>query len=273
MGDILGRARGLVRTVALSAATAAGAVAVVARTTPWPSALVIRAVFDRGAARSSAALAGTSRATSSRSSTRHTTSPRPTGGSTSSGHLATSRCRRSSGCTAGPSCPDRRATSPTTSGCSPAVGSRRSVSTTRSPPARATRRPSSRWPPRSPTSSTTPTGSASTRRASSSPGDSAGAQIAAQVALLVTDAGYATEVGIEVAVPPSSLRVSCSSGAYDFRLARTSRLGSWLVESPRHLVIPRLRARRHDERTTRQGSVPAARLALVPADLRLGRKR
>ena len=47
----------LVRTVALSAATAAGAVAVVARTTPWPSALVIRAVFDRGAARSSAALA------------------------------------------------------------------------------------------------------------------------------------------------------------------------------------------------------------------------
>src|SRR6476620_12233516 len=57
MGDILGRARNLVRTVALSAATAAGAVAVVARTTPWPSALVIRAVFDRGAARSSAALA------------------------------------------------------------------------------------------------------------------------------------------------------------------------------------------------------------------------
>src|SRR6476469_1767395 len=56
MGDIL-RARGLVRTAALSAATAAGAVAVGARATPWPSALVIRAVFDRGAARSSAALA------------------------------------------------------------------------------------------------------------------------------------------------------------------------------------------------------------------------
>src|SRR6476660_10408894 len=57
MGDILGRARGLVRTAALSAATAAGSVAVGARTTPWPCARMIRAVFDRGAARSSAALA------------------------------------------------------------------------------------------------------------------------------------------------------------------------------------------------------------------------
>lgn len=57
VGEILGRACGLARTVALSAATAAGAVAVVARTTPWPSALMIRAVFGPGAARSGAALA------------------------------------------------------------------------------------------------------------------------------------------------------------------------------------------------------------------------
>ena len=56
MGGIVDRTRGLARRVALGAATAAGALAVAARTTPWPSALVIRAVFDRGAARASAAL-------------------------------------------------------------------------------------------------------------------------------------------------------------------------------------------------------------------------
>src|SRR6476469_11236393 len=46
----------LARRVALGTATAAGALVLTARTTPWPSALLIRAVFDRGAAHASAAL-------------------------------------------------------------------------------------------------------------------------------------------------------------------------------------------------------------------------
>src|SRR4051794_20430513 len=56
MGGIVDRTRGLARRVALGTATAAGALLVTARTTPWPSALLIRAVFDRGAGRASAAL-------------------------------------------------------------------------------------------------------------------------------------------------------------------------------------------------------------------------
>ena len=87
-------------------------------------------------------------------------------------------------------------------------------------------------------------------------GDSAGAQIAAQVALLVTDPAYAAEVGIDVAVPPSSLRgLVLFCGAYDFRLARGStRLGSWLVDTAIWSYLGS--SRRHDERTTRQGTVP-----------------
>src|SRR6476620_847565 len=56
MGGVTDRAGGVGRLGVLSAAAAAGALAV-ARATPWPSALAIRAVFDRGATRASEALA------------------------------------------------------------------------------------------------------------------------------------------------------------------------------------------------------------------------
>ena len=57
-------------------------------------------------------------------------------------------------------------------------------------------------------------------------------------------------------VPPSSLRgLVLFCGAYDFRLARgTSRLGSWLVDTAIWSYLGS--SRRHDERTTRQGTVP-----------------
>src|SRR6476659_5705231 len=233
MGDILGRARGLVRTVALSAATAAGAVAVVARTTPWPSALVIRAVFDRGAARSSAALA------------RHVpgdlveivdeaydiaspdgrldvfrpprTEPLPTvvwvhGGafvSGSKGDVANYlRVLAGRGFTT--------------------VGVDYSIA------------PGSRYP--------TPVKQVAAAldhlvdhadRLGVDParivlaGDSAGAQIAAQVALLASDAAYAKDVGIDVGVPAGALKgLVLFCGAYDFTLAQGStRLGSWLIDT------------------------------------------
>ena len=56
MGGIVDRTRGLARTAALGVATAAGALLVAARTTPWPSALLVRAVFGRGAARAIGAI-------------------------------------------------------------------------------------------------------------------------------------------------------------------------------------------------------------------------
>ncbi len=222
-------------------ATAAGAVAVAARTTPWPSALVIRAVFDRGAARASAALAGTSRATSSRSSTRHTTSPRPTGGSTSSGHAATSRCRRSSGCTVAPSCrdPSRDVANYLR------VLAGRGLTTVGVDYSIA---PGSRYP--------TPVKQVAAAlahlvdhadRLGVDParvvlaGDSAGAQIAAQVALLVTDPAYAAEVGIEVDVPPSSLQgLVLFCGAYDFSARAGIDPPRQLARRHRDLVLPRV---------------------------------
>ena len=88
-------------------------------------------------------------------------------------------------------------------------------------------------------------------------GDSAGAQIAAQVALLVTDPTYAREVGIEVELPSSSLSgLVLFCGAYDFTLARGStRLGTWLIDTAIWSYLGS--TRRHDDRITRQGSVPA----------------
>src|SRR3954470_14213465 len=53
---VVDRSRGLARTAALGAVAAVGTIAVAARTTPWPSALALRAVFPRGAARTSTAL-------------------------------------------------------------------------------------------------------------------------------------------------------------------------------------------------------------------------
>src|SRR6478735_595209 len=87
-------------------------------------------------------------------------------------------------------------------------------------------------------------------------GDSAGAQIASQVGLLVSDAAYACDVGIDVDVPPGSLRgLVLFCGAYDFTLAQGStRLGGWLVDTAIWSYLGS--SRRHDERTTREGSVP-----------------
>src|SRR6478672_8738734 len=174
MSGIVDRTRGLVRRVALGTATAAGALLVTARTTPWPSALLIRAVFDRGAAHASAALE------------KHVpgdlvevvdeaydiASP--------DGRLDVFR-------------PPRTEPLPT------AVWVDYSIA------------PGSRYP--------TPVKQVAAAldhlvdhadRLGVDParivlaGDSAGAQIAAQVALLVTDPAYAADVGIDVALPPSS---------------------------------------------------------------------
>lgn len=63
-------------------------------------------------------------------------------------------------------------------------------------------------------------------------GDSAGAQLAAQVANIVTDPGYAAAVGIVPAIQPDQLRgVVLVSGAYDMQSATVSGNMSWLVNT------------------------------------------
>lgn len=63
-------------------------------------------------------------------------------------------------------------------------------------------------------------------------GDSAGAQIAAQVAALVTDAGYAARVGVDAPLTPEQLRAAVLfCGAYDLSLPRTSRLGGMFLST------------------------------------------
>jgi acetyl esterase/lipase len=86
-------------------------------------------------------------------------------------------------------------------------------------------------------------------------GDSAGAQIAAQVALLATDPDYAREVGIDVELPASALRgVVLFCGAYDFTLARgASGVGGWLVNTAIWSYLGS--SRRHDEGTQREGTI------------------
>ena len=95
-------------------------------------------------------------------------------------------------------------------------------------------------------------------------GDSAGAQIAAQVALLVTDPAYAAQVGIDVELEPSALRgLVLFCGAYDFGRARgSSRLGNWFIDTA---IRSYLGASRHDERTTRHGTVPLHVSPSLPA--------
>jgi acetyl esterase/lipase len=64
-------------------------------------------------------------------------------------------------------------------------------------------------------------------------GDSAGAQIAAQVAALASDVAYAQRVGIAAAIDRDQLvGTVLFCGAYDFDLVRgSSRLGSWLIDT------------------------------------------
>jgi acetyl esterase/lipase len=90
-------------------------------------------------------------------------------------------------------------------------------------------------------------------------GDSAGAQIAAQVASLVTDADYAGRVGVAVDLPSAGLRgVVLFCGAFDFELSQgSSRVGSWLVDTA---LWSYLGTRDHR-------SDPASALASVPQNL------
>lgn len=90
-------------------------------------------------------------------------------------------------------------------------------------------------------------------------GDSAGAQIAAQVASLVTDPDYAARVGIAVDLPPTSLRgVVLFCGAFDFELSHgSSKLGAWLIDTA---LWSYLGTRDHR-------SDPASALASVPQNL------
>lgn len=256
MGGIVDRTRDLARRVALATATAAGAMVVTARTTPWPSALVIRSVFGRGAGRASAALekhvpddlvevvdeaydiaSPDGRLDVFRPS-RH--EPLPTvvwvhGGafvSGSKGDVANYlRVLAGRGFTT--------------------VGVDYSIA------------PGSRYPtPVKQVAAALAHLADHADRLGIDPsrivlaGDSAGAQIAAQVALLVTDATYASDVGIDVDVPPESLRgLVLFCGAYDFTLAKgSSRLGSWLIDTAIWSYLGS--SRRHDERITRQVSVP-----------------
>jgi acetyl esterase len=256
MAGIVDRARGLARKVGLGTATAAGALLVTARTTPWPSALLIRAVFDRGAARASSALA------------RHV----PAGLvevvdeaydiASPDGRLDVFR-------------PARDEPLPTVvwvHGGAFVSGSKgdvanylrvlagRGLTTVGVDYSIA---PGSRYP--------TPVKQVAAAlahlvdhadRLGVDPGrivlagDSAGAQIAAQVALLVSDTAYAKDVGIDVELPAGALKgLVLFCGAYDFTLAQgSSRLGSWLVDTAIWSYLGS--SRRHDERTTRQGSVP-----------------
>jgi acetyl esterase/lipase len=64
-------------------------------------------------------------------------------------------------------------------------------------------------------------------------GDSAGSQVVAQVACLTTDVAYAEAVGIRTSLPAEHLRgLLLFCGAFDFDLARGSTpLGSWLVRT------------------------------------------
>lgn len=64
-------------------------------------------------------------------------------------------------------------------------------------------------------------------------GDSAGAQIAAQVAALASDPAYAERVGITTAISRDQLAGTVLfCGAFDFDLVRgSSRLGSWLIDT------------------------------------------
>ena len=257
MGGIVDRTRGLARRVALGVATAAGALVVTARTTPWPSALLIRAVFDRGAARASAALE------------KHVpgdlvevvdeaydiASP--------DGRLDVFR-------------PARDESLPTVvwvHGGAFVSGSKvdvanylrvlagRGLATVGVDYSIA---PGTRYPePVRQVAAALAHLVDHADRLGVDPGrivlagDSAGAQIAAQVALLVTDPSYAREVGIEVELPSAALRgVVLFCGAYDFALARGSnRLGTWLVDTAIWSYLGS--SRRHDERITRQGSVSA----------------
>ena len=63
-------------------------------------------------------------------------------------------------------------------------------------------------------------------------GDSAGAQLAAQVANIITDPTYAGEVGIQPQIDPAQLRgVVLVSGAYDMQAATVSGDMSWFVNT------------------------------------------
>ena len=256
MGGIVDRTRGLSRRVALGAATAAGALAVAARTTPWPSALVIRAVFDRGAARASASLE------------KHV--PRDLVEVTDEAYDVTSPDGRLD--VFRPVREEPLSTIVWVHGGAFVSGSKgdvanylrvlagRGLATVGVDYSIA---PGARYP--EPVRQVAAALAhlvdhadrlgVDTRRMVLA-GDSAGAQIAAQVALLVTDPDYAREVGIDVELPASSLRgLVLFCGAYDFTLAQGStRLGSWLIDTAIWSYLGS--SRRHDERTTRQGSVP-----------------
>lgn len=256
MGGVGDRGLGVARTAVLGAA-AAGAVAVAARVTPWLSALAIRAVFERGAARASAALE------------RHV--PRDLVEvldeaydiSSPDGRLDVFR-------------PERDRALPTVvwvhggafvSGSKGDVANYLRVLAGRGLTTVGVNysiAPGSRYP--------TPARQVAAALAHLLDhadrlgidsdrfvlaGDSAGAQIAAQVALLVTQPTYAREVGIDVELPPVALRgLVLFGGAFDFTLARgsTSR-STWLVDMAIRSYLGS--TRRHDEGSTRQGSVPA----------------
>src|SRR4051812_25935786 len=249
------RMRALSRTSALGAALATAAVAVAARVSPWPSALVIRAIFDRGAARTRASLE------------MHVPGDlvevldEAYDISTPDGRLDVFR-------------PNRVEPLPTVvwvhggafvSGSKGDVADYLRVLAGRgfaSVGIDYSIAPGSRYP--------TPVKQVAAALAHLLDhadrlgldtarvilaGDSAGAQIAAQVALLVTEPAYARDVGIDVVLPRSSLKgVVLFCGAYDFSLARgSSRLGSWLVDTA---IWSYLGSRgRRDVRLTRQGSV------------------
>ena len=223
MGGIVDRTRGLARTAALGVATAAGALLVAARTTPWPSALLVRAVFGRGAARASGALE------------KHVPGDlvevvdEAYDVSSPDGRLDVFR-------------PAREGALPTVvwvHGGAFVSGSKGDVANylrvlaghgLTTVGVDYSIAPGARYP--------TPVKQVVAAlahlvdhadRLGIDPGrvvlagDSAGAQIAAQVALLVTDEDYAREVGIDVELPPSSLSgLVLFCGAYDFTLAQGS---------------------------------------------------
>ena len=87
-------------------------------------------------------------------------------------------------------------------------------------------------------------------------GDSAGSQVVAQVACLTTDVPYAEAVGIRTSLPAEHLRgLLLFCGAFDFDLARGSTpLGSWLLRTALWAYSGRRDA--HGDPSFMLGSVP-----------------
>ena len=103
-------------------------------------------------------------------------------------------------------------------------------------------------------------------------GDSAGAQISAQIANIITSPEYANAIGIVPAIEPLATR-SRHPLLRALRCRRVQgRRGARLVHDDGAVVLQR-QPRPHDQQGVRAGLRSSLRDAEIPADLHLGRQR